>query len=193
MRRLALAASVLLAPVLASAQSTRSYTAVGCDYARPDLFGPGPRACGTAYIDVRRTDAFPNFEQLSISISLTGYTGFEGGFSPNAFTPAPDDVLYRDDLDGFGFLSCFDDLCRGTHSVGSLMLTRVPIGYTPTGVYIGYISYYGDAIPTGVDARRYGPGLASGFELYVTPEPATLALTLGGLAVLGAVFRRRTA
>ena len=67
----------------------------------------------------------------------------------------------------------------------------------PTSVGLG-VHYYDASVPPGgfLLTGPFGtqlPGYASGFLLTAVPEPATLALTAGGLLALAGLARRRRA
>ena len=103
-----------------------------------------------------------------------------------------------DDLDGATFAPCVGVVCRGgSYVVGDFLFQpiRVVAGYVPTGAGIGGY-YLPDAVRTGTSVSTFNPAgsVAGDFALTAAPEPSTLALTIGGLAVLGgAAWRRRMA
>lgn len=188
---------------------TRSYTVAGCGSGPLSYLGPSvPIFCltGTATTGVATSASGTQFFQTVLDLTGTRLNGFAGTFYDIDYSGLNLDTSYRDP-DGSvfmareGFRPAVDPTGRTTF--GYIMFPPVDQpglggpGVAPDGFSLGstgeaQLGYVPAGAPGG--AFNYGHYFPFALTITETPEPATLALTLGGLAVLGAgAWRRRRA
>ena len=196
MHRLALAASLLLAPALAAAQPLASYQFGNGTL----LLAPGftPDGCGTYVCLAVRAGpgTYPN--TIALDAVVTRVRPAYAALGPALFfdyripvgvgsraCPVPPSTM-RCETDGSEFMLSGTNVAPAHFFYGA--------GPTDGGTLNTYTVYVQPVVtfevvgPDGVLATdTFAPAVV------VTPEPATLALMVGGLAVLGAVVRRRGA
>ena len=191
-RRLALVAACVLAPALASAQSVTSYQFANGTLLLEGVFSP--TGCGT-YLCLNLEAGAGG---AGIIVSAVGQR-FTDAFARTGAVRYEYQVYSR----------FFNRSCSRTVPVfcepdgGPLPFTGISGGPLPSvsyGLAVGdFQSYitYGVEVPAEVHFTAYdaaGAVVATDTfapSIFVTPEPATLALTFGGLAVLAGVAVRR--
>lgn len=144
---------------------------------------------------------------------FTGRVGYNfAGFDNYAPEPAfnNDTTFYSEDLDNGYFSQCREELCRGmSYPYEPFANGEFRISYSRyVPRFVSFtVSYYEDDIPTGTPRVTFGePGVlnldgidfergerVSTISLFVTPEPAPLALAGGGVVLLGVWGRRKRA
>lgn len=195
MRHLMLAAALLIAPLVASAQPKPVFTFNGCDSSYSNVFGSGPRLCARGTVLESLTGVDPGHQLFRVEdFVISASTGW------SERTIGYDSFLFVTSVGPFDSGSEVVPACQiGAVCRGTAIALAQATDYAPAGASLLALTlrvrYYPDSVPTGFTGYT-GPTYDSdiAFGLTAVPEPAPLALTaaaVGGLAMLSVGTRRR--
>lgn len=179
MRKFVVPALLASAVFAMSAPAQAVETITDCSAIGLDDIVPNAQAC-VGYFDknVLKTDAgdFAKFDEVA-ALNALGLLGDVG------------DIKVLEKLDGSGD---FDTLLNGLTWIG----VHYGKGQGPVSNNGGVTAFYRFDAGTNLDAFTFTNGSISGVALYATgggavPEPATWAMMMGGLGLVGAALRRR--
>ncbi|GJG84853.1 hypothetical protein tb265_00340 [Gemmatimonadetes bacterium T265] len=192
MRRLALAAALLLAPTLAPAQGG------GYHFANGTLYADGPFSadgCGR-YVCLGLT-AGAGGDGIAVAVTRATTTAAYAALGARAYTFVLADAVWWSACEsGRPDAACSTgggDYALQGFSSGPYLTQTFGVDPVDYGTYNTYALWVRapvafqalDAAGRVIATDAFAPSLV------VTPEPSALALTLGGLAVLGAAGARR--